>query len=101
MATIALLAKITTQPGKRAEALAAFAPLLDQAEAEPGTLSYLLHEDADEPDVLWMYETYTDDAALDAHRKSDVMRSAGKALGQLLTGPPELTYLTPVGGKQG
>jgi quinol monooxygenase YgiN len=98
MSQIVLIAKITTQPGKRPEAVAAFQPLLDHAETEPGTLTYRLHEDANDADALWMYEVYADQAGLDAHRASDTMKTAGRALGQLLAGAPQLTYLSAVGG---
>ena len=98
MSEIALIAKITAQSGKRADAVAAFQPLLEHAEAEPGTLRYLLHADVEEQDVLWMYEVYADEQAREDHRRSDVMKTAGRALGAFLAGPPEITVLEPLGG---
>lgn len=99
MPEIALIAKITARPGARADALAAFAPLLAQADAEVGTTAYLVHADADDPDVIWMYERYADAEAHEAHRRSEVMKTAGRALGEHLAGPPEITLLAPRGGK--
>lgn len=99
MSEIALIAKITARPGARADALAAFAPLLEQAEAEAGTTTYLVHLDADDDDVIWMYERYADADAHEAHRRSDVMKTAGRALGEHLAGPPEITRMTLHGGK--
>lgn len=99
MSDIALIAKITARPGARADALAAFVPLLEQAEAEAGTTTYLVHLDADDADVIWMYERYTDSDAREAHRRSEVMKTAGRALGEHLAGAPEITLLIPQGGK--
>lgn len=98
MTEIALIAKISVSAGKRGEAIEAFAPLLEHSAQESGTLSYLLHEDSTDPDLLWMYEVYTDEAARDIHRGSNVMKVAGRALGSLLARPPEITVLRPIGG---
>lgn len=99
MSEIALIAKITARPGSRDDALAAFAPLLEQAEAESGTTTYLVHLDAEDADVIWMYERYVDPDAHQAHRASEVMKTAGRALGAHLAGPPEITLMTLHGGK--
>lgn len=96
MSHVALIAKITTQPGQRAAAIEAFQPLLAHAVDEPGTEMYLLHEDTTDDDLLWMYEVYVDEAAREAHRRSDVMRTAGRALGAFLVGAPEITVLKPL-----
>ena len=71
MSTIAVIAKITTQPGKRADVIAGMASMLAHVESEPGTLVYTLLEDQAEADVMWVYEEYSDKAALDAHSSSD------------------------------
>jgi len=100
MAKPAILAKLTAQDGKRDELVAAFGRMLDHVRAnEAGTEVYVLHTDDVEPNVVWFYELYADDAALGAHSTSDTMKSVGKDLGPLLAGRPVITRLTPVSGK--
>lgn len=96
---VAVIAKLVAQEGKRAELAAALAPMLEHVESEPGTLRYVLHEDAANADALWFYELYTDDAALGVHGGSDAMKAMGASLAGLLGAKPELFILRPVGGK--
>ena len=99
MSQVAMIAKIPAAPGKRAELAAVFQAMLEHVETEPGTLRYVLHEDAKDDNVLWFYELYTDQAALDAHAGSSAMKAIGPKLGGLLGGAPELIALRPLGGK--
>ncbi len=99
MSQIAVIAKIPCKPGSRDQVVAALQPMLDHVESEDGTLVYVLHTDAKDPDLVWFYERYTDGDALGAHSTSDVMKSLGGAIGAHLAGAPELIMLTPVGGK--
>jgi quinol monooxygenase YgiN len=68
---LTVVAKIRAAKGK-GDALAAL--LVEQAAvvraAEPGCLSYRPHRSAKDPDQFLFYETYADEAALDAHRKA-------------------------------
>jgi quinol monooxygenase YgiN len=47
VARIAVVARVTVKEGKADEYVAAFAPLLEQAEKEPGTLLYAVHRSKD------------------------------------------------------
>ena len=96
----AIIAKITAQDGKRDELAAVFGRVLDSVRAdEPGTEVYVMHDDAKDPNVIWFYELYTDDAALGTHSSSDIMKAVGKELGALMAGRPEIIRLTPRAGK--
>ena len=97
--TIAVIAKITAQPGKRADVLAGMASMLTHVENEPGTLVYTLLEDQADADVIWVYEEYTDQAALDSHSTSDAMKALGGSIGPFLGGRPEIRILNIAGGK--
>ncbi len=99
MTDIAVLARIPCQAGMRATVAAGLRPMLDHVETETGTITYLLFEDDADADVLWMYEMYESQEALDAHRSTDAMTALGAAIGPHLAGRPELTFLTPLGGK--
>jgi quinol monooxygenase YgiN len=99
MSQVAVIAKIPAAPGKRDELIAALQPLLANAETEEGTLRYILHEDTKDENIVWFYETYTDQAALTAHGSSEAFKTLGAALAPFVAGRPELTYLKPIGGK--
>jgi quinol monooxygenase YgiN len=68
---LAVIARIRAAPGK-GDALAAL--LVEQAavvrKTEPGCLAYRVHRSTGDPELFAFYETYVDDAAFDAHRKS-------------------------------
>jgi quinol monooxygenase YgiN len=96
---VGILARLNVQAGKSAEAIDALQAMLDHVASEDGTLIYILHRDNNDENVLWFYELYTDQAALGVHSNSDTMKALGPALGGLLAGRPEMTFLTPVGGK--
>lgn len=99
MAKIAVWAKIPAAPGKRDELAAALQTALDTARSESGTIYYILHTDAKDPDALFMYELYEDQDALTAHVGSDAFKALGPAITPFLGGAPEMTFLGPIGGK--
>lgn len=99
MADIGVIAKITAQDGKRSDLAAALQGALDAAEQEPGTIYYILLADGSDENVLWMYEMYENQAALDAHMGSDAFKALGPAIGPFLAARPELIFCTPIGGK--
>ena len=90
MSQIAMVVKLTAAEGKRDEALAALGPLVDAARDEPGTLQYVVLADASDANTIHVFELYADQAALDAHASSPTMAEAGKSLGGLFAGAPEL-----------
>jgi quinol monooxygenase YgiN len=99
MAQKAILAKIPAKPGMRADLVKAAQAAIDNANTEPGTTYYILHEDDKDADLLWMYELYTDEAARDAHLSSDGMKALGPIMGPFVGGKMELIFLTPTIGK--
>ncbi len=74
MAPIVIFTRLTAQPGRRAELLAAFAPLLDAVADEPGTEVFVMHTARDDADVVLFYEVYRDEVALATHRESEAVR---------------------------
>ena len=84
VAHVAVIARVTVREGKADEYLAAFAPLLEQADREPGTLVYAVHRSNDDPNVFCTTEVYADDAAFAIHRSSDVHAAAAPAFTELI-----------------
>ena len=98
--SISLLAKLKVQPGKEAEFTTAAKEMIATVKAaEPGTLAYILHQNSKDPTEFIYYEAYQDQAAFDAHGKTDHMRAFGGKIGAILAGRPELTFLTEVAKK--
>jgi autoinducer 2-degrading protein len=83
---VSIMARVTVREGKAGQYLAAFAPLLEQARKEPGTLLYAVHRSADDPDVFWTTEVYADDAAFAAHRATEVHAAAAPVFTELIAG---------------
>jgi (4S)-4-hydroxy-5-phosphonooxypentane-2,3-dione isomerase len=81
---VAIVARVTVKAGRADEYLAAFGPLLRQAEREPGTLLYAVHRSKDDPHVFWTTEVYADDAAFAAHRASEAHAAAGPVFTELI-----------------
>jgi quinol monooxygenase YgiN len=82
-------------PGRRAELLDTLRELVDAAAAgEPGTLVYVMHEAADDPDVVVSYELFSDEAALAAHRDSPVVAAVMPRL-QALVAESSFRRLAP------
>lgn len=94
-----IIAKISAQPGRRDELIAALQALVDHVDSEAGTLVYVMHKDLGDEDVVWFYEHYASQDALDAHVGSEVMKAVGTGLRGIAAGRPELTMLEVVGGK--
>jgi quinol monooxygenase YgiN len=81
-----MFATMVAQPGKREELKAAFDGMFAQVQTEPGTLHYTLVE-GDDPDTLYFWEHYTDQAAMDAHMSSAALAELhGKLAGLLASG---------------
>lgn len=99
MSKKSIIAKMVFQDGKRDEAIAGMGPMMEHVKSEPGTLEYHMLKDSKEENVLWMYELYADQDAVDAHLGSDAMKALGPAIGGLLAAPPELNFTEPVSGK--
>ena len=51
------------------------------------------NEDRENENTYLVLEHYKDQESVDAHGKSDHFRSAGRAIGECLDGPPVIKYL--------
>jgi quinol monooxygenase YgiN len=84
MPKVSLLARFKATEGKGDDLIAAFQPLFEQVENEPGTLVYVMNRAKDDPDVFWFSELYADDDAFAAHGSSEAMAEAMPTLAPLI-----------------
>jgi quinol monooxygenase YgiN len=84
MAKLSVIATITAKPGQREALLAAFDDFFGHVESEDGTEQYVLHRSTMNPDVCFMTELYTDQAAFDAHSGSEAFAGLTGKLGGLI-----------------
>jgi quinol monooxygenase YgiN len=90
-----LIGKMTVQPGRRDE-LAAI--LLEGVSGMPGCLGYVVANDPEDADALWITEVWIDEAH---HRASLSLPSVQAAIARgrpLITGFPMHQKTTPLGG---
>jgi autoinducer 2-degrading protein len=98
MPKVALLSRVKVKEGRGAEFIAAFRPVFEQADKEPGTLVYALNRAKDEPDLFWVTELYADDDAFAAHSGSAAMAVVTPVLGELIA-EAEVIIGAPVSAK--
>jgi quinol monooxygenase YgiN len=98
MPKVALLSRVKAKEGKGEELIAAFQPVFELVNKEPGTLVYVLHRSRDDPDLFWVTELYADDDAFAAHGKSDAMAAATPTLAEFVA-DAELIIGEPVSAK--
>jgi quinol monooxygenase YgiN len=87
MPRIAQFAKFTAREGHGPTVVEALENALASARTEPGTQVYAIHQQVDDPDVVWMYELYADADARAAHSGSAATSTLRAAVADLLTEP--------------
>ncbi len=75
--------EIRLDPSKRAEADAVFEKMQAETLKEPGCIAYQAYAGRGDAGVVFMFEKWQDQAALDAHFASPHMAEFGAALGGL------------------
>jgi quinol monooxygenase YgiN len=95
----ALINRLTAKPGKRAEVVRI---LLDSGERfgdNPACLLYLVSEDADDADVIWVQDLWTSEQEHAAALAAPELRSYIERALPLLEGMPVQIGLDLAGGK--
>lgn len=90
-----LIAKIDANPGQR-DALAAI--LLEGVSGAPGCLSYIVAEDGEDPDALWVTEVWDSQSSHAASLSLPSVQAAIQAGRPLIAGFSQRTETRPVGG---
>ncbi|MHB8384088.1 MAG: putative quinol monooxygenase [Candidatus Binataceae bacterium] len=96
---ITVIAKLKVKAGNEAAFEEAGKEMIGKVASEAGTKTYILHKDVRDPSTFVYYEVYQDQAALDAHGKTDHMKAFGGKIGALLDGRPEIHVLSEIAHK--
>ncbi|MGH7914278.1 MAG: putative quinol monooxygenase [Candidatus Binataceae bacterium] len=98
--SVTLIARIKAKQGSEKELEDAFRDMIKKVRAaEPGCLTYVLHKSNQDPTMFVWYETYTDQGAFDAHRKTGHMKEMGTRIADLLAEKPQIEVLTELDRK--
>ena len=94
---IGVIATLKVQEGKGAEFEGVFRDLAAQVRAnEPGNKLYQVLKSRNDANTYIVMEIYADQAALEAHGKSDHFKAAGPKIGPTLAGRPDIHYLDTI-----
>ncbi len=94
---IGVTAKLSVQEGKNEEFEALFKQLQEAVNAnEDGCNFYALHQSRSDAQSYMVLEQYVDEAALEAHGKTDYFRSIGAQMGGCMAAPPQIELFDSV-----
>lgn len=94
MANINLCARLKVRAGSEETVKAAAVAIVGPSRAEEGCVSYDVHQAIDDPTVFCWYETWTDQAALDAHFEFEYFKEFFAVAGSHAEEPPVITVVT-------
>ncbi len=89
---IGITAVMTAQAGKGDALVEAMRNIAAEVVKEEGNHCYLVHQSVDDADKVLIYEQYSDQDALVAHREH--LKEIGGGLKDLLAGRPDVTLYT-------
>lgn len=92
---ISIIATLTAKEGAEKDFEAVATELAAQVNKNRGCLLYALHR-AEAPRTYVFIERYKDEAAIEAHRKSEHFRTLGRKMGEFMDGRPVVQRLTQV-----
>lgn len=94
---IGIVATLKVQSGKGKELEDVFKDLAQKVRtSESGNRLYQLFKSRKDADTYIVMEIYDDQAALEAHGKSDHFRAAGPRLAPVMGGRPDIQYFDSV-----
>jgi autoinducer 2-degrading protein len=90
------MVKWQIQPGQEAVVTQALAQLVVHSRTEPGCLYYQPHVSSSQPDVIYLYEVYANQAAATAHRATDYFQQLVLKTIVPLLSAREVVDVTPI-----
>lgn len=88
---IVITGSVLVKEGRLTDALALSLEHVRRSRLENGCVSHAVHHDAENPNVLFFFEEWADQAAVDAHFAVPASRDFVRALGGLAAEPPRLS----------
>jgi quinol monooxygenase YgiN len=92
-------ARFSAHPGKGHEFVALLRDAALDLEDFEACLLYLISQEAESPDVVWVTEVWVDSESHAASLENPRVRAVIQRALPLLAGPPEALQLLPAGGK--
>jgi quinol monooxygenase YgiN len=92
MSTILVVATLKIQDGKVDEAVAALTPVIESTHEEEGCLSYVLHQDVNDPNTLVFVERWASQDAINAHAQQPQMLKLFEIASDVAAEPPQITF---------
>jgi quinol monooxygenase YgiN len=92
-------ARFSAHPGKGHEFVALLREAAVDLEDFEACLLYLISQEAENPDVVWVSEVWVDSESHAASLENPHVRAVIERALPLLAGPPEALQLLPAGGK--
>ena len=93
---VGLFVRLSANPGGRTGLLDALHRYADRLASEPNTEAFVIALDPDDEDVVWLYEWFTDEPGLEAHRLSEPFTELVTEIPELLAAPPGLLRIDPL-----
>lgn len=84
--------KMVARPGQRTTLVARLRDIIEGASSTTGLLGATINEVIDDPDILWVTETWTDQLAHDTATRTDSNKADTERLMPLLAEPPTSFY---------
>jgi (4S)-4-hydroxy-5-phosphonooxypentane-2,3-dione isomerase len=91
-----MLVRLTSEDGKRAALLDMLNTYTDGLAEEPGTEMFMVSLDPEDPNIVWLFEIFTDEDAENAHRASSGFAMLMELMPPLLDGPPAVLRMEPL-----
>jgi quinol monooxygenase YgiN len=92
MPPVAKLVRLHVADGRRDELLEMLEPVRQAAEGDAGTVMWTMHAIKAQPNEVFIYERYRDQAAADAHDQLPALKVALQRTGPCLAAPPEVIH---------
>jgi quinol monooxygenase YgiN len=93
---VGLMVRLPAKPGGRPALLDAVHRFADQLRGTPGTEAFVVSIDPSDEDVVWLYEWFVDETALEAHRTTDSFHELMTEMPELLGSSPALMRIDPL-----
>jgi len=91
-----MLVRIPIQPGMRPAALDVLNRYVDDLDQEPGTEAFLVCVDPSDENVVWLYEWFRDEAALEDHRQAPLFGRLMRELPEVVSESPGIMRIDPL-----